>query len=223
MLTFSGKILFLSLSWVGINYIDKLLLSNSVSKEVFSQYSIIILLSSFYIVISGPIGNYLIPKINKISVTKTRNITFYDFYNKIFYLNIFLSSLTLLFIKYFYEVLTMFLNVTLFFKEILLINIFANSFFILNNFSYYHQFVSNKLKYHMWLNAIFLLLFFPFLLYFAFHGNILYMSYVWFSLNLFWSIYNLYYFRYIQLYNVFNLDFFGKSIYLIIGFLCILF
>ena len=186
-LKFALSIAFTSIVWVAITQTDKLILSNLMTLSDYGYYSLAVLAASGVLVLSGPIGSVIMPRLANLEA-QGDEVGFIRLYRTATQLAAVASS-SLAFVLFFFSeellwVWTGNQDVVDNASSVLGLYALGNGVLVVAAFPYYMQFAKGDMKMHVYGNILFLIVLLPLIIWAAQSYGAVGAAAVWLGSNL---------------------------------------
>lgn len=185
-LNFSLKIAFLSVIWVLVTQIDKLVLSKTLSLKDYGYFSLGVMAASVILFFSGPVGTALLPRMTALHAANDTDSYYemYSRYTRMVASLVFPAALMLMFFSK--EILLLWTadaDLSARVAPVLSLYALGNAFLALSAFPYYLQYSNGDMRLHVYGNLIFLFMVVPAIAYGSVRYGMSGAAWVWLTVN----------------------------------------
>lgn len=189
---FALKVSFLSVVWVLVTQVDKLVLSKTLTLSDYGYFSLGVMSASVVLFISGPVGAALLPRLTALHAgNKIEN--YYDMYSQ--YTRMVASLVfpaALMCLAFSEQILQLWTASSLTAEKVSPVLAFyalGNAFLAISAFPYYLQYSVGDLKFHIYGNLIFLFVVVPSIIFMSIHYGMNGAAWVWVTVNILYFLF----------------------------------
>jgi len=184
---FALGLAYTSAVWIIFTQLDKLILSHYLPLKEYGYFTLIVLISSAIMQISGPLSQAIIPRMTSLLANKKEDQMLKLYHTSTQFLSIVIFSVVGIISLYSYELLYSWsgdVEASRWASPILPWYIMGNGILVIGAFQYYLQYAHGNLKYHIRMNTIFPIVTLPIILYSIVHYGAIGAAIAWFWIQL---------------------------------------
>jgi len=154
---FALSLAYTSTIWIISTQLDKLILSHYITLEEYGYFTLVVILSSMIMQLSGPLSQAILPRLTSLYSNNKEDELIKLYHNSTQFISIFIFSIVGMIAYFSYELLyawTGNIEASKWASPVLFWYVISNGILALGAFQYYLQFAFGNLKYHVKMNTI---------------------------------------------------------------------